>query len=346
MLLARVLGRNALSRHTCSLRWYSLSTLQERAKFKIAKEGHTSEKDAICTKWLETVSSWLLQKYNVCVLVEPQAITDSSFAQTYSETEKAHLNRVVDFVITLGGDGSLLHVSSLFANLPPDDPPPPPILSFHLGTLGVLMPFEIGGYKEAISAMMQGGFSCTSRMRLYGETFRHDFVNTTNQHILGSEALNEITIHRSTHPLATTIQCTVNGHALATVVGDGLIVATSTGSTAYSLWCGGPMVHPGVAGMLLTPISPRGIARPALLPEDAIVRLGIAPTGRATASVSFDGNPAIHIDRGDIIRIRRASHPLYTVAHISPTADWVQGNHKLIDQAEAASSWITAMSNV
>lgn len=318
------------------------------------------EKDAICTKWLETLSSWLVQRFNMRVLVEPQAISNSPFVQTYSETEKAHLNRVVDFVITLGGDGSLLHVSSLFANIPPEEPPPPPILSFHLGTLGVLMPFEIGEYKEAITSMIQGGFSCTPRMRLYGEIFRHDFVSTTTHHVVGSEVLNEITIHRSTHPLATTIQCTVNGHALATVVGDGLIVATSTGSTAYSLWCGGPMVHPGVSGMLLTPISPRGIARPALLPEgihptmrcvspctlDAVVRLGIAPTGRATASVSFDGNPAIHIDRGDIVRIRRASHPLYTVARISPTADWVQGNHKLIDQAEVASAWITALSTV
>ena len=55
----------------------------------------------------------------------------------------------------------------------------------------------------------------------------------------------------------------------------------------YSMWCGGPMIHPAIGGMLLTPISPRGIARPALLPEDAVLRLSVAPTGRATASVFY-----------------------------------------------------------
>ena len=137
--------------------------------------------------------------------------------------------------------------------------------------------------------------------------------------VSGHEILNEITLHRTEHPLATTIHCAVNGHSLATVVGDGLIVATATGSTAYpimifafhfrfmflyyiflfiiiifffdmtkySMWCGGPMIHPALAGMLLTPISPRGIARPALLPENAVLRLSVAPSGRATASVCF-----------------------------------------------------------
>jgi NAD kinase len=285
------------------------------------------QRDPHTTKWLNNIASWVTETHKALVLVEPEAAADSQYVHTYDESEKSQLNNTVDLIITLGGDGTLLHAASLFSQIPSTSLPPPPVLSFHLGTLGVLMPFDIEDYCEVITQVLKGGFLCTPRLRLIADIFR--LQGGTATRVEGHEILNEITLHRTEHPLATTIHCTVNGHSLATVVGDGLIVATATGSTAYSMWCGGPMIHPALGGMLLTPISPRGIARPALLPENAVLRLSVAPTGRATASVSFDGSAAMHLGHGDAVRVRKSPHPLYTVARTSTTADWVKGNYKL-----------------
>eukprot|EP00026_Physarum_polycephalum_P009975 Phypoly_transcript_10117.p1 GENE.Phypoly_transcript_10117~~Phypoly_transcript_10117.p1 ORF type:complete len:380 (+),score=37.46 Phypoly_transcript_10117:35-1174(+) len=284
-------------------------------------------RDPHTTKWLNTIASWVTETYKARVLVEPEAAAESQYVQTYDESEKSQLNDIVDLVITLGGDGTLLHAASLFSKIPSTSLSPPPVVAFHLGTLGVLMPFDIEDYCEVITHVLKGGFLCTPRLRLIGDIFRQQGGTLTR--VEGHEILNEITLHRTEHPLATTIHCAVNGHSLATVVGDGLIVATATGSTAYSMWCGGPMIHPALGGMLLTPISPRGIARPALLPENAVLRLSVAPTGRATASVSFDGSAAMHLAHGDAVRVRKSPHPLYTVSRTSTTADWVKGNYKL-----------------
>jgi len=297
----------------------------------------------LTTKWFNTITSSLIENYHAQVLVEPEAAHDAPMVQTFDEAEQAELNRVVDLVITLGGDGTLLHVASLFSQIPSSSLPPPPVLSFHLGTLGVLMPFDIEDYATVIGAVMGGNFVVTPRLRLRADIERQNAtLGLPPVHMANYEVLNELTIHRTQHPHATTIHCTVNGHSLATVVGDGLIVATPTGSTAYSMWCGGPMLHPTLGGILLTPISPRGIARPALLPEDSVLRLSVSPTGRATASVSFDGGAGIHLDRGDAVRVRRSPHPLLTIARSGATADWVKGNYKIADQAEATSTWINS----
>lgn len=110
------------------------------------------QRDPLTTKWLNTIAGWLTENSHAQVLVEPEAVNDSQFVQTYhsdvilndlyalviryDEAEQTELNRVVDFVITLGGDGTLLHVASLFSQIPSSSLPPPPVLSFHLGTLG------------------------------------------------------------------------------------------------------------------------------------------------------------------------------------------------------------------
>ncbi|GAM26457.1 hypothetical protein SAMD00019534_096310, partial [Acytostelium subglobosum LB1] len=226
-------------------------------------------KDKRTAMWLHTIALWLKEKYNLRVLVEPNvlATVESSHIESYSDEERHMLGKVVDFVITLGGDGTLLHVSSLFRE------DVPPIISFHLGTLGFLMPFNVEDYQDAISNVIKGEFLCTNRMRLTCDIYQKQQLGT-DQPSKSFQVMNEVTIHRGSNPHSVVINCTINGHMLTDIVGDGLIVATATGSTAYSLSCGGPMVHPCINCILITPIAPSSLtSKPSLLPDDSVLKL-------------------------------------------------------------------------
>eukprot|EP01133_Synstelium_polycarpum_P006766 gene6766-7863_t len=266
------------------------------------------------------------------VLVEPNVLAEIPHTETYTETESHLLGRVVDFVITLGGDGTLLHVSSLFKE------DVPPVISFHLGTLGFLMPFNVEDYQEALSNVIKGEFLCTNRMRLVCDIYHKQQIGT-NQPSKSFQVLNEVTIHRGSNPHSTVINCTVNGHMLTDIIGDGLIVATATGSTAYSLSCGGPMVHPCINCILITPIAPSSLSsKPALLPDDSILMLNISQKGKSFAT-TFDGTKTIKMEQGEHILIRKSLYPLLTINKTNETTDWVHGNGKLKEMSERSSFW-------
>eukprot|EP01132_Coremiostelium_polycephalum_P010930 gene10930-13387_t len=262
------------------------------------------------------------------VLVEPTvSLNDNSNnLETYSEEESHLLGKVVDFVITLGGDG----------------------------TLGFLMPFNVEDYQESISNVIKGEFLCTNRMRLLVDVYNHHHHHhhhnqqqqqqqqqqQKQQQYKTYQVLNEVTLHRGSNPHSTTINCTINGHMLADIIGDGLIVATATGSTAYSLSCGGPMVHPCINCILITPIAPSSLSsKPSLLPDDSVLKLNISKKGRSTFSITLDGTRSVKMDHGDYIIIRKSPHPLLTINKTNETTDWVHGNGKLIEMSEKSSNW-------
>ncbi|KAK5574998.1 hypothetical protein RB653_010253 [Dictyostelium firmibasis] len=334
-------------------------------------------KDKKTSAWLNTIASWLKLTHGMRVLVEPNVTIPSeaqSYLETYSEEESHLLGKVVDFVVTLGGDGTLLHVSSLFKQ------DVPPIISFHMGTLGFLMPFSVENYQESITNVIKGEFLCTNRMRLICDIYSkqqplHPILspnipqltpfdtsiytnnNNNNNNIISNnnnnnnnndemkliksfQVLNEVTLHRGSNPHLTTINCTINGHNLSDIVGDGLIVATATGSTAYSMSCGGPMVHPCINCILLTPICPSSFSsKPALLPDDSILRLMMISQKGRSISATFDGTRSIKIEQGDYMVIRKSQYPLLTINKTNETTDWVHGNGKLIEMSEKSSIW-------
>ncbi|KAM9971576.1 hypothetical protein ACTFIW_011558 [Dictyostelium discoideum] len=324
-------------------------------------------KDKKTSAWLNKMASWLKTTHGMRVLVEPNVTIPSeaqSYLETYSEEESHLLGKVVDFVVTLGGDGTLLHVSSLFKQ------DVPPIIAFHLGTLGFLMPFSIENYQESITNVIKGEFLCTNRMRLICDIYsKHpilspnipqltpiDISNNNNNNINNNnnlnnnneemkliksfQVLNEVTLHRGSNPHVTTINCTINGDNLSDIVGDGLIVATATGSTAYSMSCGGPMVHPCINCILLTPICPSSFSsKPALLPDDSILKLMMISQKGRSISATFDGTRSIKIEQSDYIIIRKSKYPLLTINKTNETTDWVHGNGKLIETSEKSSIW-------
>ena len=227
----------------------------------------------------------------------------------------------VDLIITFGGDGLLMHCNSLFD----DVMPVPPIISFDFGSLGFLAPFLYSEFKEQIDSMFTKPTRITLRMRLECTIVRHkdskgavEAGGKTTHHVL-----NEVVIDRGMAPFLTLVDIKCNSQYLTTIQGDGVIIATPTGSTAYSLAAGGSMVHPSVPAILITPVCAHTLSiRPLILPDVSTLECSVPLDGRATGWVSFDGKFRQELDRGDSIIIRTSQAPMPTVTKENFTGDW------------------------
>uniref|UniRef100_V5ETY2 Kinase n=2 Tax=Kalmanozyma brasiliensis (strain GHG001) TaxID=1365824 RepID=V5ETY2_KALBG len=259
------------------------------------------------------------------IILERQVIdsNDGDLASTYPELisadagEKTLLAQKTDFIITLGGDGSILHVSSLF-----DRDAVPPVLSFSMGTLGFLLPYDISGYREAVKDMVEGNVSLLLRMRLRQTSHRSDgetFCQVEDQRSGGGcydvHLMNEVTLHRGREPHMTKIDAYVDGQHLTQAISDGLIIATPTGSTAYSLSAGGPIVHPSVQSLVLTPICPRSLSfRTVLLPSDSVIQLKISDDSRSPAELTVDGRISKLLQPGEYLQVSMSPFPIPCVS--------------------------------
>jgi len=215
-----------------------------------------------------------------------------------------------DLVLTLGGDGTVLRVSTLFSNTIV-----PPVLSFSMGTLGFLLPFHIRTFPTALAHVFAGRGTVLNRMRLACR-FQH---NEDNDIMEEWQVMNEITLHRGRSPHLTTIDAFVDGQHLTECIADGLILSTPTGSTAYSLSAGGPIVHESVPALLLTPICPRSLSfRPLLLPGGSHVALQLSQKSRAEpAEVFMDGKAVRSLHRGESVLVSASQHPIPCVSRSS-----------------------------
>ncbi|CAB1097767.1 unnamed protein product [Ectocarpus sp. CCAP 1310/34] len=217
----------------------------------------------------------------------------------------------VDFVLTLGGDGLLMYSNTLFRRSVP------PHLCFNLGSMGFLSPFEYESMKEEVRRIMSGGMKVSLRMRLSARIIRDDQTSEA------FHALNEIVIDRGSSPYLTNLECYCDEEHLTTVQADGLIIATPTGSTAYSMSAGGSMVHPCVPAILFTPICPHSLSfRPIVFPDTVVLRLCMPQEARAEARVSFDGKLSQDLCRGDTLVIKTSNFPVPTICKDDSTADW------------------------
>lgn len=212
----------------------------------------------------------------------------------------------------------ILHASNIFRGAVP------PVISFNLGSLGFLTSHPFEDYKKDLRQVIHGnntldGVYITLRMRLRCEIFR------SGKAMPGKvfDVLNEVVVDRGSNPYLSKIECYEHDRLITKVQGDGVIVATPTGSTAYSTAAGGSMVHPNVPCMLFTPICPHSLSfRPVILPDSAKLELKIPEDARSNAWVSFDGKRRQQLSRGDSVRIYMSEHPLPTVNKSDQTGDW------------------------
>ncbi|KAK4429618.1 NAD kinase, chloroplastic [Sesamum alatum] len=270
------------------------------------------------------VASFLHYQEKMNILVEPEVhdvfarIPGFGFVQTFYSQDTSDLHERVDLVVCLGGDGVILHASNLFRDAVP------PVVSFNLGSLGFLTSHTFDDYRSDLRQVIHGnntidGVYITLRMRLRCEIFRNGKAMPGKIF----DVLNEIVVDRGSNPYLSKIECYEHDRLITKVQGDGVIVATPTGSTAYSTAAGGSMVHPNVPCMLFTPICPHSLSfRPVILPDSARLELKIPEDARSNAWVSFDGKRRQQLSRGDSVRISMSQHPLPTVNKCDQTGDW------------------------
>lgn len=220
----------------------------------------------------------------------------------------------VDLIITFGGDGLLMYCNTLFD----DSQAVPPIMSFDFGSLGFLAPFLYREFREQVDLAMKQPVCITLRTRLECQILRGTVCESTHH------VLNEVVIDRGMAPFLSVVDVSCNKEYLTTIQGDGVIVATPTGSTAYSLAAGGSMVHPNVPAILLTPVCAHTLSiRPMLLPETSELQCSVPFDSRASGWVSFDGRFRQELKRGDSIVVRKSLAPLPTVTKMNFTGDWM-----------------------
>jgi NAD+ kinase len=201
----------------------------------------------------------------------------------------------VDACITLGGDGSLLRTARMAASHDV------PIIGINLGRLGFLAEIEPRDVVDRLPSIVQGNYWIEERMMVVAELWR-------DSELIGRfDCLNEVVVARRHLSRVVRVDVSIDGHHLTTYTADGVIVATPTGSSAYSLAAGGPILHPEVRNLVVTPISAYlSLRSPIVLPDTTELRLTVRTDHEASAS--FDGQSDVELLSGDTIVVRVGPH--------------------------------------
>lgn len=222
------------------------------------------------------IGEWL-QQHNVEVCIGSSWDEEKIIAQI----EK------LDVIIALGGDGTLLRIARLAASYDL------PILGVNLGRLGFLAEVNPEQWRPALRQLLAGDYWVERRLMLRVETRRNG--KPVGESI---DALNEVVVSRGGIARVVRITTEVNDSYLTTYVADGVIVSTPTGSTAYALAAGGPILAPEIANLVLIPIAPHlSLARPLVMPDSAVISLRVRTDHRAILTV--DGQFYIDLEDGD-----------------------------------------------
>ncbi|WP_338826599.1 NAD(+)/NADH kinase [Neomoorella thermoacetica] len=199
-------------------------------------------------------------------------------------------------LLALGGDGTLLRAARLVA------PAGTPILGINLGHLGFLTEIELTELYPALDKLLAGAYRIEERMMLRGTVQRPEKALTCT-------ALNDIVVTKGAFSRMLRLEVYIDTAYLDTYPADGLIVSSPTGSTAYSLSAGGPLVSPQLQVMILTPICPHTLyTRPLVVPGEQEIRVCVHAPG-AEVMLTVDGQQGLHLRDGDVIRVTRARTP-------------------------------------
>ncbi|OJJ51018.1 hypothetical protein ASPZODRAFT_11866 [Penicilliopsis zonata CBS 506.65] len=316
------------------------------------------------------VTQWLLSKdrhtpYNVYVEKRLQTHPDFAAVQLLEEepTAQGRLHywdtklaqdhpHLFDFVVTLGGDGTVLYTSWLFQRIVP------PVLSFSLGSLGFLTKFDFNGYQDTLTSAFREGVVVSLRLRFECTVMRtkprpddesrpgapkRDLV----EELIGEEQgdtlthtpdklfqiLNDVVLDRGPNPTMSQIELFGDDEHFTTVLADGICIATPTGSTAYNLAAGGSLSHPENPVILVTAICAHTLSfRPIILPDTIVLRMGVPYDARTTSWASFDGRERVELHPGDYVTVSASRYPFANVLPFgSRGEDWVQSISKTLN---------------
>jgi NAD+ kinase len=237
---------------------------------------------------------WLAQRH-------VEVFLDKETAAAIGETtgyDKAALPDLVEGMIVLGGDGTLLSVARLLEERDV------PILGVNLGSVGFLTETAVADLFPSLEKVLDGQYTVQQRIRLKAFLHRH------GECVSQPTVLNDVVINKGTLARIINLETYVDDLYLTTYRADGLIVSTPTGSTAYSMAAGGPILYPSIQALILTPICPYTLGqRPLVLPETVKIEV-MLQTPNEDVLVTLDGQVGTTLRYRDVVEIRRATHPL------------------------------------
>lgn len=199
-----------------------------------------------------------------------------------------------DLAVCLGGDGTVLTCAGILSGTKI------PLLAVNMGTFGYITESSVEDYKQVFEDYIGNKASIVERMRLSTVVLRN------GKEVFRGSALNDIAITSDTHSKSAKINLIINGTFAANLKGDGLIVATPTGSTAYNLSAGGPILESTMKGIIINPICSFTLsARPLVVDEKTVVELGFSPDG-PTIELSCDGHDSFAVESQDVVRVEKS----------------------------------------
>jgi NAD+ kinase len=244
-----------------------------------------------------SLKKWL-EKKGVGVFLETEISEKIGFRKGFKWNDLA---RKSELIVVLGGDGTMLRTARCVAkyNIP--------ILGINMGSFGYLTEVNLNEIHSTLELIIRGEFVTEKRMML-DVSIKHGRTVTNV-----GDVLNDVVINRGNLSRMNELEMAVDGEYLTTYKGDGLIVSTPTGSTAYSLSAGGPIVFPGKDLIIINPICPHTLTnRPIIFSEDSNLKITLWSKDKG-AMLTLDGQVARKIISGDVVTIKKSKHVIKLV---------------------------------
>ncbi len=241
---------------------------------------------------VQQLAQWLRER-NIHVFFDQRT---GKLVEHPDETHpKTKLPSLVDMIMVLGGDGTLLSVARLIG----DDNVP--ILGVNLGSLGFLTEVTLEEMYLVLEDVLEQRFTVSKRLLLKAHVSRDE------EHIAEYSALNDVVMTKGALARMIDLHIHINDHDVTICKSDGLIIATPTGSTAYNLAAGGPIVHPDMQALIMTPICPHTLTnRPVVLPEDSEVTITLKSENE-DVFLTLDGQVGFALRFQDTVRVHKAA---------------------------------------
>lgn len=224
---------------------------------------------------------------------------DIIFDSDYTDETICKMYEECDVAVVLGGDGTLLSAADMASlyNVP--------LLGINLGHLGFMADVEEKNIELSLKSFLDGEYKIDHRFMIDA------FIEKKDGSKLTLTALNDVVVTRASYQRMVAFDIKVNGDNLATYQGDGLVVATPTGSTAYSMSAGGPVIDPSLEVCVITPVCPHTMSsKPVIVPGDAEIQIDFKSTFDDKAMLTADGKEGIRLCEGDVIKIKGSKRKL------------------------------------
>jgi NAD+ kinase len=217
-------------------------------------------------------------------------------------TDEARIGPEADLVVVLGGDGTLIHAASILHGRQA------PILGVNMGSLGFMTEVPQSEMYPVLDVVLAGQATMSSRIKLRVHLHRP----SANGPVLHGEVLNDVVIHKDALAPMCELDARMSGAYVTTYKADGIIVATPTGSTAYSLAANGPILLPTMRGLILAPICPHTLTqRPLVLPDEEDLEIFLI--NESQVFLSLDGQKGLPLERGDRVQVKQSHNNVLLV---------------------------------